>query len=1153
MADDLSLIFRVRGDASGAKQATAETRAAVAQLRSSLGPEFNAMQSAGQKALAGIGDSVNTFVGARVPLIGGAFLRVSENLGRVGTESKKVDADLAKFGKTIDGLSTSTGKSKSQLVSFLTSFVQLETQAKRDTAVIETFGAAAAQKLIPQLEKAGTELSTVAANAGAMGSSLAAVAPQIAIAVVAALALTAAAALITQKFIELTVSTAAWQGKLYDTSQQTEVSVETLSGLEVALRKAGGELGSATNAIITFQTKLADAQDPMSDTAARFEALGITATDTEGAFRQALAAVAAMPDGFEKVNTAAELFGRRGAKQLLAAIKETGGDLDKLIGQLKATGVLLEGDVARAADEFNDQLLMVQLQVRALTAELVTDSIPQILAALRGTSKLISENRGSIELVGKAIGVFVEGNIRGILLPALQLTALAVKSIEKAWDGVQLAALLASGMSAEAAAEIVRTSKEAAKGFDKGGEEDSGLGGSDPAARRLVKESQEQLKQLQFVAAERSRVSKVAIAQAERDYHAGKLTAEQRSKAVIGEIKKETAARLEALQADEILKQRQIDAAAGDVVKQRKLAEEIDKIRQDSRNLQSDTNTKIANDEANAAKNLRDQRVAAIQDRLALTLTANNAELKAIQDRIKNHEVSELKGAEQIERIENESLEARRQAITQEQRLHAVRSEEYKRLLRQRRELTIEATETERQQAERRKQIARDEFEHERSLLLARLDTQLRLGTISDNAQIASLRALAALRIRTEEETERAILAIRLADLDRQAEAVRAKLTAAGSISDPKARATEEQRFNDELKIILAETTAVVDQGARDVDGGRQRDLNSLRKYRDAYRDLLEEVAEDERDIAKLRIEMLITSRASRLTILQAEFEEETAHANRRHARELKRLREDYEAAKESAKGMQEKLAALQAYNLAVEAENERHELAEKERKERERQEQLMAGPFGGLFSGLETGQLTELQNGIESFRDMAIVAFSAVGAAVNGLAQGIGSLVQNWVLMGSTGPNAMRKMVASVLAGVAAQAAVLAIFELAKGFAMLFFNPAEAAAHFYAAALFGSLAVGTAVAGRAVAGNAFQQTASGSGGGTSGGSRSSSTPTRNNEPVDIDRRGGYTPVVNVTITGQATEGFKYMVEKVAVQSVRENGPFRKIQTGEDV
>jgi hypothetical protein len=117
------------------------------------------------------------------------------------------------------------------------------------------------------------------------------------------------------------------------------------------------------------------------------------------------------------------------------------------------------------------------------------------------------------------------------------------------------------------------------------------------------------------------------------------------------------------------------------------------------------------------------------------------------------------------------------------------------------------------------------------------------------------------------------------------------------------------------------------------------------------------------------------------------------------------------------------------------------------------------------------------------------------VMSAINGLLDGIGQLIQNWILMGSTAPGAMRKLVATVLAGVAAQAAILAIFETAKGFAALFFNPAEAAAHFTAAALFGSIAVGTAIAGRAAAGDLFnQQAGAATGGGNAATGNSSQT-----------------------------------------------------------
>lgn len=183
---------------------------------------------------------------------------------------------------------------------------------------------------------------------------------------------------------------------------------------------------------------------------------------------------------------------------------------------------------------------------------------------------------------------------------------------------------------------------------------------------------------------------------------------------------------------------------------------------------------------------------------------------------------------------------------------------------------------------------------------------------------------------------------------------------------------------------------------------------------------------------------------------------------------EEKRLRDaDIEkTVKDDEKKKGALLAAQNDYDRKLEIENDRHKKA--------------MGDIGDKSAlPVIAAPLTTMEKAFQSLKAIGLDAF-------NSLAQGIGNLIQNWVLLGTTGPNAMRKLVASVLAGVAAQSAVLAIFELAKGFAALFWNPAEAAAHFHAAALFGILAVGAGLAGRAVAGNAFQQQTAG--GGASGG-----------------------------------------------------------------
>lgn len=130
-----------------------------------------------------------------------------------------------------------------------------------------------------------------------------------------------------------------------------------------------------------------------------------------------------------------------------------------------------------------------------------------------------------------------------------------------------------------------------------------------------------------------------------------------------------------------------------------------------------------------------------------------------------------------------------------------------------------------------------------------------------------------------------------------------------------------------------------------------------------------------------------------------------------------------------------------------------------------------------------------------------AIAGIDAMAWAFDGLGQALGQVVNAWVLYGNAGQS-VRQMTAQILAGVAQQATVKAVFELAEGFAALamsFFGVPNAGpsatAHFTAAAIYGSIAGIAAVAGRGVAGNSFNQSQ-----GSAGGSSSSSSGGRNNE-----------------------------------------------------
>ena len=119
----------------------------------------------------------------------------------------------------------------------------------------------------------------------------------------------------------------------------------------------------------------------------------------------------------------------------------------------------------------------------------------------------------------------------------------------------------------------------------------------------------------------------------------------------------------------------------------------------------------------------------------------------------------------------------------------------------------------------------------------------------------------------------------------------------------------------------------------------------------------------------------------------------------------------------------------------------------------------------GGFMQGL-----SQMSAGIGDLSTMALQAFDS-------MAQGMGQLIEQFAMTGQIGAQAFRQLATSVVAGLAKQAAVKAIYELAEGFAALALaafgvpNAAAAAAgHFKAAALFGAVSGAAVAAGRAIA-----------------------------------------------------------------------------------
>lgn len=976
MADDLSLLLRIRGDSTGAKTAASETRAAIASLRASGSADLNQLQKAGQTALTGLGGSMSALISQRIPLLGGAI-----------------------------------------------------------------------QGLVPVMGEAGSAGTGMAASIGAGAGP-------ISLAVLAAAAMTAGVIALTQEFVSLTIATADWQGKMQDLSQQVGVSVETLSALEVVFKTTGGDVTQAAAGLGIFQKHLEEAQDPASKAAETFRQLGVETNNTEDALRQTIKSLAEMPEGFAQTSAALEVFGR-GGKAFLAIAKESNGDLDGLISRLKEAGLILSTETAKAADKFNDQLALLGFQSRAVTASLVQDSIPKILSALEEVSQVLNENREAIRVLGTAVGLFVESNLNLILLPALKSLAYALEGIRVSWLLTAAAAALATGnygRAAEAIALLNRDIHEAQKGLDKLGK--SGLGAGDIGGGL----GGQRLADIKAQADAESQAAKERIANAQIAFDQGQITREKESAEILAAIAREKQARLEAFDKEIALKIQARDAQKDNLAEQEKIGDEIRKLSQDRLNVESDFNQKAKAEQAKALADRNKAFIEHVESQLTLRQKASDNEIKLIQDAIKNNEVAASAGEAAITEIQITALAERRTVLNQELALHGLSAEQRQQITRKIAELEIEATENQREQSERRKQILRDEYEDRLRVIQQSNARELALLSARDDLLIARENAFAAARVKSNEDAERAILRIKTEAIKAEIDQLAQQRAAAVALPDRKRGDEIEADLINRQKILQLQLEKIQLEGNAAVEAARQQDLENAQRYAD----------------------------------------------------ELTRIGEDQvKAAKDALAG-----AA-----------------------------RIGEGNFGFL-SGLETGQLAELTNGIKNFQDVATVAFSAVGTVVGALAQGVGNLIQQWVLTGTVGPNAIRKFVAAALAGLAAQAAVESLMELARAFAALAdpFTAWRAPLHFKASAIFAAVAGAAAIAARGAAGGVFNS--EGTSGADSGSSRSGAN-SRSSAPqvTDINRRSSApTFLVDLHLHGEiATDALSTRVEKAVVRSLDHN------------
>lgn len=194
---------------------------------------------------------------------------------------------------------------------------------------------------------------------------------------------------------EFTKAGAEVEMELKRDSEMVNFSVETLSSLRVAAKDLKIDYEKISVALGIFDKNLLVAREGHNALSEVFKENSIDIYDNEKALNQFINVLFHTEDGAKQTGLALQVFGR-GGRALVAIAKEMGGDLEAFKEVLRSTGLLLGGEGANAAHEFDKALVLLDLQVEALKIRLAHDLMPVF-------QYLITLARDFVSTVGPAL------------------------------------------------------------------------------------------------------------------------------------------------------------------------------------------------------------------------------------------------------------------------------------------------------------------------------------------------------------------------------------------------------------------------------------------------------------------------------------------------------------------------------------------------------------------------------------------------------------------------------------------------------------------------------------------------------------------------------------------------------------------------------
>lgn len=170
-------------------------------------------------------------------------------------------------------------------------------------------------------------------------------------------------------------------GKL---AQQAGTTVEEFSALAYAADLAGISKEELSASLVKLTKNMSEAAQGTGEAVDGFKALNISVKNTDGTLRSSDAVLgdlaerfAGMKDSAEKTALAVNIFGRSGA-QLIPLLNAGRAGIKELKDEAQRLGVVISGETAKAAEEFNDNMTRLKKSAEGLALTFVKELLPTL-------------------------------------------------------------------------------------------------------------------------------------------------------------------------------------------------------------------------------------------------------------------------------------------------------------------------------------------------------------------------------------------------------------------------------------------------------------------------------------------------------------------------------------------------------------------------------------------------------------------------------------------------------------------------------------------------------------------------------------------------------------------------------------------------------